>query len=78
MLLGGKEEIMIKIRYVALLEVEDEIDQNDVDLTVSEIRQNVRSGMIENGLRDLIAGGFCNPKITITPQLSDVIEVEDE
>ena len=66
---------MIKIRYVALLEVEDEINQNDTDLTVSEIRQNARSGMVEDGLRDLIAKGFCNPKITITQQLVDVIEV---
>lgn len=68
---------MIKIRYVALLEVEDEINQNDTDLTVSEIRQNARSGMVEDGLRDLIAEGFCKPKITITQQLVDVIEVEE-
>ncbi len=66
---------MIKIRYVALLEVEDEIEENETTLTVSEIRQNARSGMIEDDLRDLIAGGFCNPKITITQQLVDVIEV---
>ena len=69
---------MIKIRYVAQIEVEDEIDQNDTDLTVSEIRQNARSGIVEDGLRDLIAKGFCKPKITITQQLVDVIEVEDE
>ncbi len=67
---------MIKIRYVAQIEVEDEFEQNDVDLTVSEIRQNARSGMVEDGLRDLIAEGFCKPKITITQQLADVIEVE--
>lgn len=67
---------MIKIRYVAQIEVEDEIDQNDTDLTVSEIRQNARSGMVEDGLRDLIAKGFHKPKITITQQLADVIEVE--
>ena len=67
---------MIKIRYVAQIEVEDEFEQNDVDLTVSEIRQNVRSGMVENGLKDLIAKGFHKPKITITQQLADVIEVE--
>ena len=67
---------MIKIRYVALLEVEDEIGQNDTDLTVSEIRQNARSGMVEDGLKDLIAKGFHKPKITITQQLADVIEVE--
>lgn len=69
---------MIKIRYVALLEVEDEIEENDSTLTVNAIRQNVRSGMVEDGLRDLIAKGFCKPKITITQQLADVIEVEDE
>lgn len=69
---------MIKIRYVALIEVDDEIGQNETDLTISEIRQNARSGMVENGLRDLITKGFCNPKITITQQLVDVIEVEDE
>lgn len=69
---------MIKIRYVAQIEVEDEIEQNDTDLTVSEIRQNARSGMVEDGLRDLIPKGFCKPKITITQQLADVIEVEDE
>ena len=68
---------MIKIRYVAQIEVEDEIDQNDVDLTVSEIRQNVRSGMVEDELRDLIAKGFCKPKITITQQLVDVIELTE-
>ena len=68
---------MIKIRYVALLEVEDEIEENESTLTASEIRQNARSSMVENGLRDLIARGFCNPKITITQQLVDVIEVED-
>jgi hypothetical protein len=68
---------MIKIRYVAQIEIEDEIEQNDNILTVSEIRQNVRSGMVENGLRDLIAEGFCKPKITITQQLVDVIEVEE-
>jgi hypothetical protein len=68
---------MIKIRYVAQIEIEDEIEQNDNILTVSEIRQNVRSGMVENGLRDLIAEGFCKPKITITQQLADVIEVEE-
>lgn len=68
---------MIKIRYVALLEVEDEIDQNDVNLTVSEIRKNARSGMVEDGLKDLIAKGFCKPKIDITQQLVDVIEVEE-
>lgn len=69
---------MIKIRYVALLEVEDEIGQNDTDLTISEIRQNARSGMVEDGLKDLIAKGFCKPKITITQQLADVIEVEEQ
>lgn len=69
---------MIKIRYVAQIEVEDEIGQNDTDLTISEIRQNARSGMVENGLKDLIAKGFCKPKITITQQLVDVIEVEDD
>lgn len=68
---------MIKIRYVAQIEVEDEIDQNDVNLTVSEIRQNGRSGMVEDRLRDLIAQGFSKPKITITQLLSDVIEVEE-
>lgn len=67
---------MIKIRYVAQIEVEDEINQNDVNLTVSEIRQNARSGMVEDGLKDLIAKGFHKPKITITQQLADVIEVE--
>lgn len=67
---------MIKIRYVAQIEVEDEINQNDVDLTVSEIRRNARSGMVEDGLKDLIAKGFHKPKITITQQLADVIEVE--
>ena len=76
--MGRKEEIMIKIRYVALLEVEDEIEENDSTLTVDEIRQNARSGMVEDGLKDLIAKGFCKPKITITQQLADVIEVEDE
>lgn len=74
--MGRKEEIMIKMRYVALLEVEDEIEENDSTLTANEIRQNARSGMVENGLRDLIAKGFCKPKITITQQLADVIEVE--
>lgn len=74
--MGRKEEIMIKIRYVAQIEVEDEIDQNDVNLTVSEIRKNARSGMVEDGLKDLIAKGFCKPKIAITQQLADVIEVE--
>ena len=69
---------MIKIRYVALIEVEDEIEQNDTDLTISEIRQNARSGMVENSLRDLIAKGFCKPKITITQQLADVIEVDEQ
>ena len=68
---------MIKIRYVALLEVEDEIEETKNILTVNEIRQNARSGMIEDGLRDLIAGGFCKPKIAITQQLVDVIEVEE-
>lgn len=69
---------MIKIRYVALLEVEDEIEENDSTLTANEIRQNARSGMVEDGLKDLIAKGFHKPKITITQQLADVIEVEDE
>lgn len=69
---------MIKIRYVALLEVEDEIEENDSTLTANEIRQNARSGMVEDGLKDLIAKGFYKPKITITQQLADVIEVEDE
>lgn len=69
---------MIKIRYVAQIEVEDEINQNDTDLTVSEIQQNARSGMVEDGLKDLIAKGFCKPKIDITQQLVDVIEVKDE
>lgn len=68
---------MIKIRYVAQIEVEDEINQNDTDLTVSEIQQNARSGMVEDGLKDLIAKGFCKPKIDITQQLVDVIEVEE-
>lgn len=68
---------MIKIRYVAQIEIEDEIEQNNNVIPVSEIRQNARSGMIENGLRDLIAEGFCKPKITITQQLVDVIEVEE-
>jgi len=67
---------MIKIRYVALLEVEDETVQDDTGLTIDEIRQNVRSGMVEDGLKDLIAKGFHMPKITITQQLADVIEVE--
>lgn len=69
---------MIKIRYVALLEVEDEIEENENTLTVNAIRQNVRSGMVEDGLKDLIAKGFCKPKITIMQQLADAIEVEDE
>lgn len=69
---------MIKIRYVALLEVEDEIEEDENTLTVDAIRQNFRSGMAEDGLRDLIASGFEKPKITITQQLADVIEVEDE
>ena len=68
---------MIKIRYVALLEVEDEIEENENTLTVNAIRQNARSGMVEDGLRDLIAEGFCKPKITITQQLVDVIEVDE-
>lgn len=69
---------MIKIRYVAQIEVEDEIEENDSTLTANEIRQNARSGMVENGLRDLIAKGFCKPKITITQQLVDVIEVDEQ
>ena len=76
--MGRKEEIMIRIRYVALLEVEDEIEENENTLTVSEIRQNARSGMVEDGLKDLIAKGFCKPKITITQQLVDVIEVDEQ
>jgi len=68
---------MIKIRYVALLEVEDETVQDDTGLTIDEIRQNVRSGMVEDGLKDLIAKGFCKPKITITQQLADVIELTE-
>lgn len=68
---------MIKIRYVAQIEVEDEIGQNDTDLTVSEIQQNVRNGMVEDGLRDLIAEGFCCPKINITRMLADVIELTE-
>lgn len=76
--MGRKEEIMIKIRYVAQIEVEDEIEENETTLTVSEIRQNARSGMVEDGLKDLIAKGFCKPKITITQQLVDVIEVDEQ
>ena len=70
------EKHTIKIRYVALLEVEDETVQDATGLTIDEIRQNFRSGMIEDGLKDLIAKGFHKPKITITQQLADVIEVE--
>lgn len=69
---------MIKIRYVALLEVEDEIEENENTLTVNAIRQNVRSGMVEDGLKGLIAEGFCKPKIAITQQFADVIEVEKQ
>ena len=69
---------MIKIRYVALLEVEDEIEQNGNILTVDEIRQNAQNDMVKDALRDLIARGFMKPKITIIQQFADVIEVEEQ
>ena len=69
---------MIKFRYVAQIEIEEEIEQNDNTFTVDEIRQNVQNGMVKDALRDLIARGFMKPKITITQQFADVIEVEKQ
>lgn len=69
--------MMIKIRYVALIEVKDEIEPNDGTLPIDEIRQNFRTGMVEEELERLISEGFVNPEINITPQLVDVIEVEE-
>ena len=72
------DKTTIKIRYIALLEVEDEMVPDDTGLTIDEIRQNFQSGMVEDGLKDLIAKGFRDPKIAITPQLVDVIEVKEQ
>lgn len=68
---------MIKIRYVALIEVKDEIEPNDGTLPIDEIRQNFRTGMVEEELERLISEGFANPTVIITQQLVDVIEVEE-
>lgn len=68
---------MIKMRYVAQIEVTDEIERNDSVLPIDEIRQNIATGMIEDSLRDLIATGFCCPKINITRMLADVIELTE-
>lgn len=67
---------MIKMRYVAQIEINDEIEQNEFVLSIDEIRQNIATGMIEESLKVIIAEGFCCPKISITRMLADVIETE--
>lgn len=59
--MGRKEEIMIKVRYVALIEVNDEIERNDSILPLDEIRENFRTGMVEETIKHLISEGFVNP-----------------
>ena len=39
---------MIKIRYVAQIEIEDEIEENDNTFTVDEIRQNAQNDMVKD------------------------------
>ena len=68
---------MIKMRYVAQIEVNDEIERNEYVLPIDEIRQNIATGMIEESLKNIIAEGFCCPKISITRMLADVIETEE-
>lgn len=68
---------MIKMRYVAQIEINDEIERNKSVLPINEIRQNLATGMIEESLKDIIAEGFCCPKISITRMLADVIETEE-
>ena len=68
---------MIKMRYVAQIEINDEIERNEFVLSIDEIRQNIATGMIEELLKDIIAEGFCCPKISITRMLADVIETEE-
>ena len=68
---------MIKMRYVAQIEINDEIERNEYILPIDEIRQNIATGMIEASLKDIIAGGFFCPKISITRMLADVIETEE-
>lgn len=65
------------MRYVAQIEIDDEIERTESILSIDEIRQNIAIGMVENSLRDLIATGFCCPKINITRMLADVIETEE-
>lgn len=69
---------MIKMRYVAQIEVDDEIERTESVLSIDEIRQNIATGMIEESLKDIIAEGFCCPKISITRMLADVIETGGE
>lgn len=68
---------MIKMRYVAQIEIDDEIERNKSVLPIDEIRQNIATGIIEESLKDIIAEGFCCPKISITRILADVIETEE-
>lgn len=67
---------MIKLRYVAQVEIEDDVSGEGV-LPIEEIRENIRKGEIERGLKIMIAEGFMNPKITITRTLADIIEVKE-
>lgn len=69
---------MIKLRYVAQIEVEDEVEQTDDVLPIEEIKEHIREGVVEDSLKGLVAKGFCKPKIIITQLLADAIEVEGE
>ena len=67
---------MIKVRYVALIEVEDEVPDDYAISTMKTIIKRLLGEWIKNRIADQVRDVFYDPKIKVTTQLADIVEVK--
>lgn len=68
---------MIKVRYVALIEVEDEVPEDFHTLPMTTITERVRGGWLRDAIAEQVRDVFHrDAKIKVTTQLADVVKLE--
>ena len=67
---------MIKVRYVALIEVEDEMPDSYAVLPLTTITERLRGKWIKDAIAVQMSDIFTyDPKIKVTTQLADVVKI---
>lgn len=69
---------MIKVRYVALIEVEDEVLSDYALSHMETITKRLRGEWIENRIADQVRDVFYDPRVKVTTQLADVVKLEKD